>query len=309
MKYLFGIDIGGTTVKIGLISYSGTIVDKFEIKTNTENKGASILSDIRDALYSYMAENDIKKESVKGIGFGIPGPVANNFVLVCPNLGWENKFVAEEFRRLIDWDPIIRCANDANVAALGEMHACGGNYKNVSMFTLGTGVGGAVILNGKILDGVNGHSGEFGHFHADHKYNFMCNCGKEGCLETVASATGVVRLAKTFLKNEQSALSNISSLTAKDVFDAAKKGDPVALKVVDEVGDYIGKAASIVAMVADPEVFIIGGGVSKAGQFLLDAIQKGYQRYAFGATKNTKFILASLGNDGGMLGAALLTLC
>ena len=309
MKYLFGIDIGGTTVKIGLISYSGTILDKFEIKTNTENKGSSILPDIKDALYRYMSEKDIEKESVVGIGFGIPGPVANNFVLVCPNLGWENKYVAEEFSSLIDWNPVIRCANDANVAALGEMHACGGNYKNVSMFTLGTGVGGAVILNGKILDGVHGHSGEFGHFPADEKYNFVCNCGKPGCLETVASATGVVRLAKHYLQFEESSLSGVEPLTAKDVFDAAKANDCVALKVVEEVGDYIGKAASIVAMVADPEIFIIGGGVSKAGQFLISAIEKGYQKYAFGATKNTKFILASLGNDGGMLGAALLTLC
>ena len=156
---------------------------------------------------------------------------------------------------------------------------------------------------------MNGHSGEFGHFHADHKYNFMCNCGKPGCLETVASATGVVRLAKHYLQFEESSLFGIEPLTAKDVFDAAKANDSVALKVVEEVGDYIGKAASIVAMVADPEIFIIGGGVSKAGQFLISAIEKGYNKYAFGATKNTKFILASLGNDGGMLGAALLTLC
>ena len=307
MQYLLGIDIGGTTVKIGLVSCAGVIIDKFEIKTNIENNGASILSDIRDAIYDFLNEKGIAHEAVHGIGFGVPGPVVNNVIYKCTNLGWGIVDIVSEFGKLLDWNPVIAATNDANAAALGELHHCNdGNIHSSVMFTLGTGVGGGVILNHQVLNGVHGGAGELGHIQIDSTHNYRCNCGSYGCLETVASATGVVRLATEYLANEPSCL-KAENLTAKDVFDAAKAGDALALKVVKEVGYYIGKAAAFVSAVVDPDVFIIGGGVSRAGKILLDVIESNYRHHAFHISKNTPIVLASLGNDGGMIGAALLT--
>lgn len=309
MSYLFGVDVGGTTIKIGLISHDGRIIDKFEIKTNITNNGQEILKDVRNALYNYLSINKISTAEIDGIGFGIPGPVSNDVVKGCVNLGWKEKNVCQEFASLLDFETKIACGNDANVAALGEMWVGNSNqYHNVVMFTLGTGVGGGIIIDGKPVDGVHGAGGELGHLHLDLVHNYQCNCGLKGCLETVASATGVVRLAKEYLVKMPSSLKNINieELTCKDVFDAAKAGDALALKVVDEVGYYIGYAASLVAAICDPEAFIIGGGVSKAGRILIESIAKHYEKLAFHAVKNTPFVLASLGNDGGMLGAALL---
>ena len=307
MNYLFGIDIGGTTVKIGLVSYDGEILDKFEIKTNVENNGFSILTDIRDAIYGYLDSKSIAKNDVVGIGFGIPGPVVNNVVYKCTNLGWGILNIEEEFGKLLDWNPVIAATNDANAAALGELNHCKNpDIKSSVMFTLGTGVGGGVVLNNTVLNGAHGGAGELGHFKIDNIHQFKCNCGGVGCLETVASATGVVNLAKEYLSHYDSVLKTVSEVTAKAVFDAAKEGDELALKVVREVGDYIGKAAAYVAAVVDPDIFIIGGGVSRAGKILTDVIEERYRHYAFHISRNTPFVLASLGNDGGMLGAALL---
>ena len=307
MKYLVGVDIGGTTVKIGFLNHDGKIIDKFEIKTNVENNGESILSDIKDAIYAYINSHNINKEDVTGIGFGVPGPVVNNTIYKCTNLGWGVFNIEEAFRKLIDWNPIIGCTNDANAAALGEMFNHGVKDINSSvMFTLGTGVGGGVVLNGKVLNGVFGGAGELGHIKIDNVHNYRCNCGGVGCLETVASATGVVNLAKEYLGSVPSLLDSLEEITAKDVFDAAKASDELALKVVKEVGYYIGKAASYVACCVDPDIFIIGGGVSKAGNILIDVIRESYHHHAFHISKNTPFVLASLGNDGGMVGAALL---
>ena len=306
MQYLLGVDIGGTTVKIGLVSYEGEIIDKFEIKTNVENNGESILSDIRDAIYNYLEQKSICKCDVLGVGFGIPGPVVNNVVYKCTNLGWDILNIEEEFGKLLDWNPLIAATNDANAAALGEMHNCKNpNITSSVMFTLGTGVGGGIILNNTVLNGAHGGAGELGHFKIDTVHQYKCNCGGIGCLETVASATGVVRLANEYLETMDSVLKG-TEVTAKAVFDAAKSGDELALKVVNELGDYIGKAAAFVAAVVDPDVFIIGGGVSRAGKILTDVIESSYQKYSFHISRNTPFILASLGNDGGMLGAALL---
>ena len=310
MEYLFGIDIGGTTIKIGFLDNDANLIDKFEIPTNKRDNGDKILIDVRDAILNYIKKNNISKDSIKGIGFGIPGPVSNGIVRGCVNLGWKEKDVCNEFKSLIDFSPIIACGNDANVAALGEMRkGTENNYRNAVMFTLGTGVGGGIILNGKPIDGAHGAGGELGHLHLDYTHNFQCNCGLKGCLETVASATGVVRIAKKYLVNSPSSLHaiNIDDLTCKDIFDAAKAGDALALKIVDEVAYYIAYGASVVAAVVDPEVFIIGGGVSRAGKILIESIEKHYEKLAFFALKNTPFILASLGNDGGMVGAALLT--
>ena len=308
MKYLFGIDIGGTTVKIGLLSHEGVIIEKFEIKTNIENNGASILTDIRDAIYSFLDKKNIDREQVIGIGFGVPGPVVNNVIYKCTNLGWGIVDIVEAFGSLLDWKPVIAATNDANAAALGEMHYCGDSNVNSSvLMTLGTGVGGGIILNNKVLNGAHGGAGELGHMQVDHVHKYECNCGGVGCLETVASATGVVRLAKEYLGTIKSNLDELADITAKDVFDAAKAGDELAMKVVSEVGEYIGKAAAFISTVVDPDVFIIGGGVSKAGNILTDVIEVNFRKHAFHVSRNIPFVLAKLGNDAGMVGAALLT--
>ncbi len=306
MQYLFGIDIGGTTVKIGLLSHEGQIIEKFEIKTNVENNGASILSDIRNAIYSFLYEKKINKELVTGIGFGVPGPVVNNIIYKCTNLGWGIVDIVEEFGSLLDWRTNIAATNDANAAALGEMNYCNDkNIKSSVLMTLGTGVGGGIILNNRVLNGAHGGAGELGHMQIDRVHNYKCNCGGVGCLETVASATGVVRLAKDYLPNYNSVLKNVE-ITSKAVFDAAKAGDELALKVVREVGEYIGRAAALISAVADPDVFIIGGGVSKAGKILIDVIEENFRKHAFHVSRNIPFVLAGLGNDAGMVGAALL---
>ena len=307
MKYLVGVDIGGTTVKIGLVSYIGVIIDKFEIKTRIEENGKYILCDIKDAIYSFLEKNNIERTAVTGIGFGVPGPVVNNVIHKCTNLGWGIVDIVKEFGDLLDWNPIIACTNDANAAALGEMHHCNDSTISSSvLMTLGTGVGGGIILNHNVLNGAHGGAGELGHMQVDKVHNYRCNCGGYGCLETVASATGVVRLAKEYLATESSTLSTIEELTAKDVFDAAKAGDELALKVVKEVGEYIGLAAAHISTVVDPDIFIIGGGVSKAGSILIDVIVENFRKHAFHVSRNIPFVLASLGNDAGMVGAALL---
>ena len=309
MKYLLGIDIGGTTVKIGLVSYEGNIIEKFEIPTNTENSGSSILSDIKDAIYSFLGKKEIDRTLVTGIGFGVPGPVVNNVIYKCTNLGWGIVDIVESFGSMLDWNPVIAATNDANAAALGEMHYCVDSNVNSSvLMTLGTGVGGGIILNKKVLNGAHGGAGELGHMQVDKVHNYKCNCGGVGCLETVASATGVVRLAKEYLPNSNSVLKNIEfdMISAKDVFDAAKNGDELAMKVVKEVGEYIGIAAAFISTVVDPDVFIIGGGVSKAGPILTDVIEGNFRKHAFHVSRNIPFVLAKLGNDAGMVGAALL---
>ena len=307
MKYLLGIDIGGTTVKIGLVSYIGIIIDKFEIPTNTENNGASILGDIKDAIYSFLEKKGIERTLVTGIGFGVPGPVVNNVINKCTNLGWGIVDIVKEFGSLLDWNPLIACTNDANAAALGEMHHCNDSSISSSvLMTLGTGVGGGIILNHNVLNGAHGGAGEFGHMQVDKVHNYKCNCGGYGCLETVASATGVVRLAKQYLGSKPSALDEVENITAKDVFDAAKANDELALKVVKEVWEYIGLAAAHISTVVDPDIFIIGGGVSKAGNILIDVIKDSFRTHAFHVSKDIPFALATLGNDAGMVGAALL---
>ena len=293
---VFGIDVGGTTVKIGLIE-NDKILDKYEIPTC----GETFIEDICNSLKGYMKEHNI--ESIDGIGFGLPGNVINNYIYNLPNMGVKNLDLVKEVSKYFPGVK-IEGQNDANVAALGEM-LYHNEYKSAVMLTLGTGVGAGIVVDGKLIQGSHGNGGEAGHMVIADDYNFQCSCGLKGCLETVASATGVVRLANEYLNNMDSVLKG-AEIDAKAVFDAAKAGDELALKVVNEVGDYIGKAAAFVAAVVDPDAFIIGGGVSRAGKILMDVIEASYLKYTFHISKNTPFILASLGNDGGMLGAALL---
>ncbi len=305
-NYVFGVDIGGTTVKIGLFSTEGNLIEKWEITTRTDDGGAFILSDIAKSIEDKLAEKSISKDDVSGVGMGVPGPVKEDgTVIKCVNLGWGIFNAADELSSIIGLP--VKVGNDANMAALGEYWQGGGKgYNSVIMVTLGTGVGGGIIINGKMLAGVNGAGGEIGHMTIDLDEQDVCNCGKKGCLEQYASATGIVRLANRALQtsDKPSKLREVKYISAKEIFDAAKSGDNLALDLVEEHGRRLGYALANVAAVVDPEAFVIGGGVSKAGEILINATKKYYQEYAFHACRNTEFKLATLGNDAGMYGGA-----
>lgn len=305
-KYVFGVDIGGTTVKIGLFSTDGELIEKWEITTRTDEGGMYILGDIAKAVQDKMKEKSMEQGDVVGVGMGVPGPVKDDgTVIKCVNLGWGIFNVADELSKLLNLP--VKAGNDANMAALGEMWQGGGKgYQNIVMVTLGTGVGGGIILNGKMLAGVNGAGGEIGHMQIKEDETEVCGCGKKGCLEQYASATGIVRMAKIALNNSErpSKLRSVQYVSAKEIFDAAKGGDDLALELVEEHGRNLGLALAQVACVVDPEVFVIGGGVSRAGDILIETTKKYFEQYAFHACRKTKFELARLGNDAGMYGGA-----
>ena len=309
-KYLVGIDIGGTTVKLGLFDLNGELLDKWEIETRKTEKGRYILSDIAKSIEGILNERKIKKEEVLGVGVGVPGPVKEDgTVLGCVNLGWPVFNVSTELEKILGLP--VKVANDANIAALGEMFKGGGKgYKNMIMVTLGTGVGGGVIINGKFLACNNGAGGEIGHISVNPHEKISCNCGKKGCLEQYASATGIVKLAKDALEKEncESKLRDIKEITAKDIFDFAKENEQLSLEVVDKFASILGRALANISCICDPEVFVIVGGVSKAGDILIDKVKQYYRENAFHATVDTKFKVAKLGNDAGIFGGAKLAL-
>lgn len=308
-QYCFGVDLGGTTVKIGLFDPEGTVLEKWEIPTRKEDNGSKILPDIAAAVLGKMEEKNIAKEEVIGVGIGVPGPVNDDGVVFkAANLGWDVMNISEVLGGLLQLP--VKAGNDANVAALGEMWCGGGKgYNNVVLVTLGTGVGGGIIVNGKILTGATGAGGEIGHIHMDDNETESCGCGNHGCLEQYASATGVVRLAnrKLAATTEDSVLRQ-EELSAKAVFDAVKAGDKVACDIAEEFGVYLGKGLAAIAGVVNPEAFVIGGGVSKAGDVLIKYVEKNYVNYVFHGCKNAEFKLATLGNDAGIYGAAKLVL-
>ncbi len=308
--YGFGVDIGGTTIKMSLFEMTGQMLDKWEIPTNTADNGSSILDDAAAAIEQKLAEKAISKDDVAGIGLGVPGPTIDDaVVLQCVNLGWGRVNAAEELGKKTGLR--VKVGNDANVAALGEMWKGGGmGAKNVVVVTLGTGVGGGIIVDGKIVSGQNGAGGEIGHIFVDENETETCGCGKRGCLEQYASATGIVRLAKRALAADSrpSSLRGLQDITAKDVLDAAKAGDALALAVVEKMGRILGTALANVACVVDPEVIVIGGGVSKAGVILTDVIRKYYIARTFNPCRNVEFALAALGNDAGVYGCVYMLL-
>ncbi|MBP3808282.1 MAG: ROK family glucokinase [Eubacterium sp.] len=305
-KYVFGVDIGGTTVKLGLFNIDGEVLDKWEIATRKEDGGAYILKEIAESVEAKMAEKNIDKSDVTGVGMGVPGPVKEDgTVMKCVNLGWGMFNAAEELSGLLGLP--VKAGNDANMAALGEYWQGGGKeYKSIIMVTLGTGVGGGIIINGKMMAGVNGAGGEIGHMTVDLAEQDKCNCGKKGCLEQYASATGIVRLANRALQSSDkpSKLRDVKTISAKEIFDAAKEGDELAQSLAEEHGKYLGLALANVACVVDPDAFVIGGGVSKAGDILIDITKKYFEEFAFHACRNASFKLATLGNDAGIFGAA-----
>mgnify|MGYP000031885753 CR=1 FL=1 len=308
-KYAYGVDIGGTTVKIGFFETTGKLVDIWEIPTRTENSGELILPDIAASIKENNEKHGIEMGDIEGVGMGVPGPIKDDgTVLKCVNLGWGVFNVAQSLSVLCGGIK-VKAGNDANVAALGEMWQGGGKgYKNLVMVTLGTGVGGGIILNEKIWTGEQGVGGEIGHIHVMEGETEACNCGGHGCLEQVASATGIARTARRLLAadNRPSTLRSLKNISAKNVLDAAKAGDALALESLNKSCYYLGWALATISMVLDPQAFLIGGGVSKAGTFLTDIIKKYHDELSPMATKKADIVLAKLGNDAGIYGAAKL---
>ena len=311
MKYCFGIDIGGTTVKIGLFSEAGEMLDRWEIPTRKGNDPAELLKDVKISLENCMQEKRMAKEDILGIGMAAPGPVTADGVLQnAVNIGWGSVKLGEEAEKIIGISP-VRIGNDARVAALGEAaFGAGKDAESMLMVTLGTGVGGGIVLNGKILTGVSGVAGEIGHMTIDPYETEYCSCGKKGCLEQYASATGMVRIAERFLQEskEDSVLRRVEKITAKNLWDAAKNGDALADEITDFVCSRLGAAIANAIYLVDTEMVVIGGGVSSAGQLLLEKVEKAYQERVFAHSRNKKFVLAKLGNDAGIMGAAALIL-
>lgn len=291
----FGVDVGGTTVKIGVCE-DHKVLDTFVVKTTKEN----LFKDVLEGIKKYAKEHN---GTVEFVGFGIPGVVINNLIVNMPNIGLTNvdlnQVVGEYFP-----NAKIASTNDANAAALGEA-LVGEKASSSYMITLGTGVGGGYIINDQVIAGPHAATGEIGHMYIDSKHEFQCNCGLKGCLETVASATGIVRIAKTYFNDYKTTLDK-DKMSAKDVMDAAREGDELGLFVLDYVAEALGRALSLIAVTCDVDVFYIGGGVSAAGAILMDAIRKYYDKYSFFALKDVRIEPAKLGNSAGMLGAAYL---
>lgn len=308
-KYVFGVDLGGTTVKMGLFDTDGNVSDKWEIVTDKTNNGEKILPDIADSIKGKMAERGIAATDVCGVGIGVPGPVDSKGVIYkAANLGWGVFNVSETLGGLLGLP--VKTGNDANVAALGEMWKGGGvGYSSIVAVTLGTGVGGGIIVDGKVLAGATGAGGEIGHIHVEDNENEKCGCGNKGCLEQYSSATGITRLANRFLaSSDKPSVLRDGEVSAKTVFDAVKAGDELAMEIAEKFGEYLGKGLASVACVVNPEAFVIGGGVSKAGPVLIDYISKYYLPNTFHGDRDVKFCLATLGNDAGIFGAARLVL-
>ncbi len=309
MRYCMGVDVGGTSVKLGLFETEGKLLDKWEIPTRKENHGEQILPDVAASILGKLEEKKIQREAVAGVGMGIPAPVdSEGVVQQTANVGWGYKEVTRELSELLD-GMRVEAGNDANVAAMGEMWlGAGRGEKNLVMVTLGTGVGGGVIVDGHMIVGHHGAGGEIGHICVNREEEDACGCGLHGCLEQYASATGIAKLARKALSGEHEETVLHGEPSAKDVFDAVKAGDALATRIADEFGRYLGGALASIAVVADPAVFVIGGGVSKAGPVLIPFVEKAFREKAFFANKDTKIVLAELGNDAGICGAARLIL-
>lgn len=298
--YVFGIDVGGTSIKIGFFTEERNLLDKWSIKTNKN----TLFQDLATSLKNYCIEKNINITDIIGYGIGIPGVVKNNVALRCVNLGWYNVNVKEEFKKAIGYDAEVVVFNDANLAAYGEYSQYDDKFDTIVFMTLGTGVGGGIISNGYIQEGANGMFGEIGHIQIDNEFNFECTCGKKGCLETVSSATGILRLANYFAIQKNKELYP----SCKEVMENSKKGDIIALRAIDVACMNIGKALAMLSLIMDPNAFIIGGGVSEAGDFLIEKIKKYFQKECFETSKNVDILLSNLKNDAGIFGGAALVI-
>ena len=293
----FGVDIGGTTVKLGLVSREGELLDKREFPS-FRDPGATF-DDIAGHMRQVMSA--FPDCQCVGAGVGVPGPIVDQSrVIHCANLGWEDLNIAQELSSRANVP--VKVANDANLAALGEQWQGGGKgCRNLVLFTVGTGVGGGIICDGKIVAGAAGAGGEVGHMPVPFHTDWPCGCGRKGCLEVTASASGIIRAARQF-----SPFREMDKVTAKDVYDAAAAGDKNAISVVAESAAALGYAAAVVSCVVNPEVILLGGGVSAAGSALLDPVEAAFKSFVFSGCAGARFALAQLGNNAGIYGGAAL---
>ncbi|MBY4965606.1 ROK family glucokinase [Streptococcus suis] len=316
-KKIIGIDLGGTSVKLAILTTEGEIQEKWSIKTNILDDGSHIVPDIIDSIKQRFETHGLTKDDFLGVGMGSPGVVDSEAgtVIGAYNLNWKTlQLVKDQFESALGLPFFID--NDANVAALGEQWVgAGNNNPNVVFMTLGTGVGGGVIAAGNLIRGVKGAGGELGHITVDFNEPVACTCGKKGCLETVASATGIVNLSRRYADQYagdaklKQMIDDGQDVTAKDVFDLAKEGDDLALIVYRHFSEYLGVACANIAAVLNPAYIVLGGGVSAAGEFLLDGVRKVFAENSFPQIKeSTQIVLATRGNDAGVLGAASLVL-
>ena len=305
MKYGFGVDVGGTAVKLGLFDENGALAEKWTIPTRVDETGSQILPDIAAEIAGCMDRKGLSKEDILGIGIGVPGPVNDQgLVNRCVNLNWGVFNIHDALSELTGLP--VKAGNDANVAALGEYYSGGGKgCHSMVLVTLGTGVGGGIIIGGKILGGAHGVGGEIGHIVVNKDEKEYCTCGKRGCAEQYCSATGIVRTAKKMLAKGPNVtpLRTMENFTCKDVFEAAAQGDFIANQVLDTTYTYMGEFIADVCCVVDPERIVLGGGVSAAGQQLIDGLLPHFKKFMFHAGKDTAFSLAELGNDAGIYGA------
>lgn len=308
-QYAFGIDLGGTTAKVGLFTTSGALLEKWEVPTDTSNSGENILRNLANSIKKKAEEKDVPFDEIAGVGIGVPGPVREDrYVPTCANLGgWGDLDVSANLSAVLDGLP-VKTGNDANVAALGEIWmGTAKGCRSMVMVTLGTGVGGGVIVNGNVLCGAHGAGGEIGHITVNPHEKAACGCGKHGCLEQYSSATGIVRCMKLLLEaSSEPCVLRGREFAAKDVLDAARDGDKLALREVNDMADTLGFALAGISSTVDPEMFLLGGGVSRAGDILVDAVTAAFKKYAFSACVDTPIKIASLGNDAGIYGAVRL---
>ncbi|MGG4033768.1 ROK family glucokinase [Paenibacillus cisolokensis] len=311
-KIYVGVDIGGTAIKVGICNENGDLLQTYEGPTETDKGTDAILNNIAAYVRHIVSESPFQWEQVEGVGIGIAGflDIPNGIMKFAPNLGLRNVPVRDRVQEALGKPVFIN--NDANVAALGEAWAgAGKGVSDCVCYTLGTGVGGGIIIDGKIVQGFAGMAGELGHMAIVPDLEaIQCGCGKMGCLETVSSATGIIKMAKDAVeRGDRTSLSAVENITAKDVFDAAKAGDEVAARIVNRAAFYLGKSMATVAIVLNPQRFIIGGGVSKAGDFLFDQIRDVFRKFTPDLIQEgVEIVPAQLGNNAGIVGAAGLVL-
>lgn len=316
-KKIIGIDLGGTSIKFAILTLDGEVQEKWSIKTNILDEGSHIVEDMIESIAHRLKMLELDASEFQGIGMGSPGVVdrEKGTVIGAYNLNWKTlQPVKEKIESALHITFFID--NDANVAALGERwKGAGENQPDVVFMTLGTGVGGGIVAEGRLLHGVRGAAGELGHITVDFDDPIQCTCGKKGCLETVASATGIVNLTRRYADEYEGdsqlkvLIDNGEEVTAKTVFDLAKEGDALALIVYKNFSRYLGLAAANIGSTLNPYKIVIGGGVSAAGDFLLDGVRKVFEENSFPQVReSTQLALATLGNDAGVIGAASLVL-
>ncbi|MFX3632478.1 MAG: ROK family glucokinase [Candidatus Pristimantibacillus sp.] len=311
-KIYVGVDVGGTAIKVGICSEEGQLLHTYEGPTETSKGTDTILHNIAQYSRNIVAESAFEWEQVGGVGVGIAGflDIPRGYIKFAPNLKMQDVDLKSFLEQELQVKVLVN--NDANVAALGEAWAgAGEGIDNCVCYTLGTGVGGGIIIGGKIVEGFAGMAGELGHISIVPDLEaIQCGCGKMGCLETVSSATGIIRMAKDAVeRGERTSLSQVENIMAKDVIDAAKAGDEVSARIVSRAAYYIGKSMAVMAVVLNPQCFIIGGGVSKAGEFLFEQIREVFNKYTQNEAKDgVKIVAATLGNNAGVVGAAGLIL-